>query len=429
MAPKASNLVHRWSFEDGSGTTAVDNGTDQANLSLSGMDNSNWRTCPDGGCLWFDGTDDVASVNVDDFDGNLSVSQWVWANTTSPSSYASTFAVSNQAGANASFQHMISSQQWRLHNNQTKTFGDVVAQRWTHLVTVFDNGDLRQYMDGVLVREDTYPSGSFTNVDLYKLGVNRAGSAYFEGMIDEVMVWDVALEDHDITALRRTIIDNCTTYSGAGVGVATLETSFSIPPDLMNHAWNIYVYGQREGEVNGAFSLSVDGVDSTGALLSTNTSNAKTFTTSWASQTMRMRPAAQATDLKIKVLLDIESTSTVGSLYIDSVILRAIRPHMDWVNGSIADTAVSTGGRSFNWGTAYGQSLIADLLEDGVSGAKGYVYEPYLTAVGLPSTFMPTYASGYNLAESHAAANLYTGWMGVVVGDPRWPPMSAPFTM
>ena len=421
-APKASNLVHHWSFEDGSGATAVDNGTDQANLSLSGMDNTNWRACPDGGCLWFDGTNDVASVNVDDVDGNMTVSQWVWANTTSPSSYASTFAVSDQAGANASFQHMISNQEWHLHNNQTKTFGDVIAQRWTHLVTVFDNGDLRQYMDGVLVREDTYPSGSFTNVDLYKLGVNRAGSAYFEGMIDEVMVWDVALEDHDITALRRTIIDNCTSYTGAGVGVATLETSFAIPADLVDHAWNIYVYGQREGEVNGAFSLSVDGVDSTGTLLSTNTSNAKTFTTSWAYQTMRMRPAAQATALNIKVVLDVESTSTVGSLYIDSVILRAIRPHMDWVNGSIADTAVSTGGRSFNWGTAYGQSLVADLLEDGVSGVKGYVYEPYLTAVGLPSTFMPTYASGYNLAESHAAANLYTGWMAVVVGDPKMAP-------
>ena len=422
MAPKASNLVHHWSFEDGSGTTAVDVGTDQANLSLSGMDNSNWRACPDGGCLWFDGTDDVASVNVDDVDGNLTVSQWVWANTTSPSSYASTFAVSDQAGANASFQHMISSQQWRLHNNQTKTFGDVVAQRWTHLVTVFDDGDIRQYMDGVLVNEDAYPSGSFTNIDLYKLGVNRAGSAYFEGMIDEVMVWDVALEDHDITALRRTIIDNCTSYSGAGAAVATLETTFDVPNELMNHAWNIYVYGQREGEVNGAFSLRVNGADAAGTLLSTNTSNAKTFTTSWASQTMRMRPAAHATQLTIQVLIDIESTSTVGSLYVDSVILRAIRPHMDWVNGSIADTAVSTGGRSFNWGTTYGQSLIADLLEDGVSGVKGYVYEPYLTAVGLPSTFLPTYASGYNLAESHAAANLYTGWMGVVVGDPKMAP-------
>ena len=161
------------------------------------------------------------------------------------------------------------------------------------------------------------------------------------------------------------------------------------------------MYGQREGEVNGAFSLSVDALDSTGNVLSTNTSNTKTFTTSWASQTMRMRPAANATQLNIHVLLDIESTSTVGSLFVDSVVLRAIRPHMEWVNGSIADTAVSTGGRSFNWGTSYGQSLIADLLEDGVSGAKGYVYEPYLTAVGLPSTFLPVYASGYNLAESH----------------------------
>ena len=422
VAPKASNLVHHWSLEDGSGTTAVDNGTGQADLSLSGMDNSNWRTCSDGSCLWFDGTDDVASVDVENYDGNLTISQWVWANTTTPSSYASTFAVSNQAGANASFQHMISSQEWRLHNNQSKAFGDVVAQRWTHLVTVFDNGDIRQYMDGVLVNEDTYPSGSFTNVDLYKLGVNRAGSAYFEGMIDEVMVWDVALEDQDITALRRTIIDNCTSYSGAGVGVATLQTTFSIPHELKNHAWNIYVYGQREGEVNGAFSLRVDGIDASGTLLSTNTSNAKTFTTSWAYQTMRMRPAGDATDLNITVLLDIGSTSTVGSLYVDSVILRAIRPHMDWVNGSIADTAVSTGGRSFNWGTAYGQSLIADLLEDGVSGVKGYVYEPYLTAVGLPSTFLPTYASGYNLAESHAAANRYTGWMAVVVGDPKMAP-------
>ncbi|MEC7350689.1 MAG: LamG-like jellyroll fold domain-containing protein [Candidatus Thermoplasmatota archaeon] len=420
--PKAANLVHHWAFEDGSGNSAVDNGTEQANLSLSGMDNSNWRACPDGSCLWFDGSNDVASVNVEDQDGNLTVSQWVWANTTTPSNFASTFAVSNQAGSNASFQHMISNQEWRLHNNQTKAFGDVVAQRWTHLVSVFDNGDLRQYMDGVLVNEDTYPAGSFTNVDLYKLGVNRAGSAYFEGMIDEVMVWDVALEDQDITTLRRTIIDNCTTYSGAGTGVALLETTFTVPNDLMGHVWNIHVHGQREGEVNGAFSLRVEALDAAGTVVSTNVSNTKTFTTAWTTQSMRMRPAADATHLVVHVVLDIESTSTVGSLFIDSVVLRAVRPHMDWVNGSIADTAVSTGGRSFNWGTSYGQSLIADLLEDGVSGVKGYVYEPYLTAVGLPSTFLPTYASGYNLAESHAAANLYTGWMGVVVGDPKMAP-------
>ena len=372
LAPQASHLVHHWAFEDGAGSTALDEGSDAANMTLTGMDNTSWRACPDGACLWYDGTNDMAKVNVDDWYGNMTVSQWVWANTTSQSTYASTFAVDDQAGSNLSFQHMISSNKWRLHNNQTRVFGDVVAQRWTHLVTVFDDGDIRQYMDGVLVNNGVYPNGSFNNIDLYKLGVNRAGNAYFEGMIDEVMVWDVALDDDDITTLRRTIIDNCTSYSGAGNNVASLETTFSVPSELMDHAWNIYVYGKREGEVNGAFRLSVEGTDNSGTVLTTNTSDSKTFTTSWASQAMRMRPDSKATEFTIQIQIDIASTATVGSLYVDSVVLRAIRPHMEWVNGSIADTAVSTGGRSFNWDTSYGQSLIADLLEDGVSGCLLY---------------------------------------------------------
>ena len=36
--PKTSNLVHRWSLEDGSGNEATDDGSGQANLSLDGMD-------------------------------------------------------------------------------------------------------------------------------------------------------------------------------------------------------------------------------------------------------------------------------------------------------------------------------------------------------------------------------------------------------
>ncbi len=420
--PAEEALLHRWSFEDAGGMMANDSVANGSNFSLYGMNNSNWRTCVDGSCLWFDGVNDYVNVDVDDWFGNLTVSQWVWANSTNQTSYASTFAVDDQAGSNLSFQHMVSNSKWYLHNNQSRLFGDVVDQRWTHLVTVLDNGNIRQYMDGVLVNTDTYPNGSLTNIDLYKLGVNRAGSAFFEGMIDEVMVWDTALEDQDITTLRRNIIDNCTSYSGAGSGVANLTTTFTLPADLTGHAWVAYVYGQREGEVNGDFRLNIEALDSNGSLRSTNTSSGRTFTTSWAAETMRFRPDAGATQLKITVEIDIDSTSTGGSFFIDTVLMRAIRPHMDWVNGSIADTAVSTGGRSFNWGTAYGQSLVADLLEDGVSGVKGYVYEPYLTAVGLPSVYLTSYASGYNLAESHAAANRLSGWMGVVVGDPKMAP-------
>ena len=73
-------------------------------------------------------------------------------------------------------------------------------------------------------------------------------------------------------------------------------------------------------------------------------------------------------------------------------------------------------------GTTYGQSLVADILEDGASGIKGYVYEPYLTAVSSPSVLLSSYTSGYNLAESYAAANTMMSWMGVVVGDPKMSP-------
>ena len=142
---------------------------------------------------------------------------------------------------------------------------------------------------------------------------------------------------------------------------------------------------------------------------------------------MRFRPHEDATQFNISVIISPSGSNADGNLIIDTLNLRAIRPHNGWVNGSIAETAVSTGGRSFTWGTNYGQSLIADLLEDGVSGVKGYVYEPYLTAVGYPSVLLESYAQGYNLAESHAAANLVTGWMGVVVGDPKMAPYADQF--
>ena len=113
------------------------------------MNSTNWRNCVDGNCLWFDGVNDYAKVNVDDWLGNFSVSQWVWANTTALPSYASTFAIDNNAGSNQSFQHMVSGGKWKLHNNQSNSFGDVTPQKWTHLVTVYDAGNVRQYMDGV----------------------------------------------------------------------------------------------------------------------------------------------------------------------------------------------------------------------------------------------------------------------------------------
>jgi len=98
------------------------------------------------------------------------------------------------------------------------------------------------------------------------------------------------------------------------------------------------------------------------------------------------------------------------------------KPHNTWVNGSIAETIVSTGGRTFTYPPRYGQSMVADIIAENVTGVKGYVYEPYLTAIAHPDLLFERYTAGFNLAESYRMASQYVSWMGVVVGDPKCSP-------
>jgi len=96
--------------------------------------------------------------------------------------------------------------------------------------------------------------------------------------------------------------------------------------------------------------------------------------------------------------------------------------HNTYLPGAIGDTAVSTSARSFNYPPSYGQSLIADMISEGITGARGYVDEPYIGAVGRPDIILKHYLAGYNLAESLYAGGLYIGWQGVVIGDPKIAP-------
>ncbi|MEK7651286.1 MAG: TIGR03790 family protein [Patescibacteria group bacterium] len=95
------------------------------------------------------------------------------------------------------------------------------------------------------------------------------------------------------------------------------------------------------------------------------------------------------------------------------------KPKNTWVPGAIAETYVSTSGRTFNKPALYGQSLIADLIEEGITGAKGYVYESYSSAMADVSVLFDRYTKGYNLAESFYAASPFLSWMDVVIGDPK----------
>ena len=92
--------------------------------------------------------------------------------------------------------------------------------------------------------------------------------------------------------------------------------------------------------------------------------------------------------------------------------------------GAIGDTAVSTSGRTF-LPTQGGQSLIADLIAQGITGVKGYTDEPLLQAIASPSILFDRLTRGWTLAESFYAASRFVGWQDIVIGDPLCRPYPA----
>jgi len=123
-----------------------------------------------------------------------------------------------------------------------------------------------------------------------------------------------------------------------------------------------------------------------------------------------------------KIMIGASVFKSSGTAYFDDVSLHIIKPNNTYVPGAIGETYVSTGGRSFMYGSDHGQSLVVDLLREGISGVSGHVYEPYLDACGHPDIMFDRYTSAYSMAESFWNALYYLSWMEVVVGDPKMDP-------
>ena len=163
--------------------------------------------------------------------------------------------------------------------------------------------------------------------------------------------------------------------------------------------------------------LSFRAFDSQGNVIQFYNGTARTgTTTAWASlYQVHFEPIDGVANISLGVALSESS----GIVLVDDIYLYEIKPHNDWVPGALAETIVSTSARSLNYPTSYGQSLISDIIRDGVTGVKGYVYEPFLDAIAHPDILFDSFTQGYYMAESYYMASRFIGWMDIVVGDPK----------
>jgi hypothetical protein len=143
------------------------------------------------------------------------------------------------------------------------TSGPITTTNWYHVVGTYDGSNARIYVDGEL--ENTQPATIvINNVDLY-IGSTAGGQRFFNGLIDEVAIYNRTLTDAEISAIYHA------GYAGK------CKPCFS-PPANMVSWWPLNegtgtiakdIHGANNGVINGAtwsagkvaWALRFDGLD------------------------------------------------------------------------------------------------------------------------------------------------------------------------
>ena len=208
----AGSLVSEWRFDEGTGLTANDawgaNGGILNNFNWD--DSSGWRfggNCVSGSCLEFDGNNDYVDCGNDtSFDfgtGDFSVEAWFKTADISQSIVAKQSASGGDylgfnfyvyGGGTVSF--IIGRTGDIMVLETTNTWND---DKWHHSVAVRVGNDAtnyRIYIDGVndLISSDTITDGDITNTDVLKIGSRGNNDVFFNGLIDEVRIYNNAAD-------------------------------------------------------------------------------------------------------------------------------------------------------------------------------------------------------------------------------------------
>jgi hypothetical protein len=69
---------------------------------------------------------------------------------------------------------------------------------WTHLAVTYDGSSVRVYMNGVLVRTKSQSGTISTSTGVLRIGGNSISAQYFSGVIDEVRIYNRALNQTEI---------------------------------------------------------------------------------------------------------------------------------------------------------------------------------------------------------------------------------------
>ena len=211
---RESDIVSYWKFDDGSGTTASDPvGNNHGTL----VNGPVWTTGMIDSALSFNGVNDYVStpLNIDQ-SGSSNVTIQMWVYPTSGSAGRHQVISSDNGGHDWSV--LREGGNWYVFTGERSrsTGFSVDLNTWQHIAAVFIIGKgVRFYKNGV---EVLIPHIGYDTSDaVIEIGRNHGYGEYFDGKIDEVAVYDIALTADEIQQLYYRSLSGHD-YLGDGVG-------------------------------------------------------------------------------------------------------------------------------------------------------------------------------------------------------------------
>ncbi|MFC1717931.1 LamG domain-containing protein [Candidatus Poribacteria bacterium] len=201
------SVVGMWLLDEGKDATAEDSSGKENDGALMGE--PEWVEGQFGTALKFDGIDDYVSfADTDDLSGGIEKKMTVvaWFNPSASGSLCPVVTKYLSAGEK-DWGLLVSNTQLRFgyetggNNWEMDTplrGGTIALNTWYHGAFVLDGTDLKMYLDGEEVGAATLPTETPNSMAKVEIGGTSYRGDYFNGIIDEVGVLNVALTQEDI---------------------------------------------------------------------------------------------------------------------------------------------------------------------------------------------------------------------------------------